>query len=167
MELIHYSAEPLGPLYSNTSQSEPDNYFQKPNGLWVSVEGVDGWREWCESEGFERARLTVANIIELKPDANLLHLTSAQELDEFTNDYGILGTLAKSHPGLFTSPTIDWDRVAQKYQGIIIAPYQWSRRFAENTSWYYGWDCASGCIWNVDAIQNISSSPVELKEICE
>lgn len=47
---------------------------------------------------------------------------------------------------------LDWLKVKQKYQGIIIAPYQWKCRMAQETKWYYGWDCASGCIWDLDCI---------------
>ena len=53
---------------------------------------------------------------------------------------------------------IDWAEVASKYDGIIISPYQWSLRLDMEMMWYYGWDCASGCIWNISAIK-------ELKEV--
>jgi hypothetical protein len=52
---------------------------------------------------------------------------------------------------------IDWYRVAEQYDGIIITPYIYERRLTEYTTWYYSWDCASGCIWNGKAIANITS----------
>ena len=42
---------------------------------------------------------------------------------------------------------IDWKKVASKYDGIEIVPYQPKARM--NLLWYYGWDIASGCIWNL------------------
>lgn len=42
---------------------------------------------------------------------------------------------------------IDWKAVAKEYDGIEIDPYQYERRFSEGFLWYYGWDCASGCVW--------------------
>jgi hypothetical protein len=50
---------------------------------------------------------------------------------------------------------IDWSKVAAKHQGIIIAPYCYARRLTYHTAWYYGWDCASGCIWDLKAIQSV------------
>ena len=41
------------------------------------------------------------------------------------------------------------------YQGIIIAPYLWTRRHHESTGWYYSWDCASGVIWDARAIAEL------------
>lgn len=67
-----------------------------------------------------------------------------EEIDSFTHRYGI--------PGFFGSPMINWPAVAIEYQGVIVAPYSWERR----NSWYYPWDCASGCIWDAAAIESIT-----------
>ena len=48
---------------------------------------------------------------------------------------------------------IDWHAVAQAYAGIEIAPYCWSLRFEYEFLWYYGWDCASGCVWELSAVR--------------
>lgn len=163
--LIHYSQEPLGKLYSTASQTTPRHYFEKPHGLWVSVKGEDGWKEWCESENFQWPKLRVENLIELKPGANILRLQSPEQMDEFTKQYGVVPTIFLDDPTIpMRSFAIDWPKVAGEYQGIIIAPYQWERRMAMFTSWYYGWDCASGCIWSVDAIQSVTSTVMETHE---
>ena len=48
---------------------------------------------------------------------------------------------------------LDFLKVMDEYDGIIIAPYQYSCRLMNSsTAWYYGWDCASGCIWNLGCI---------------
>jgi hypothetical protein len=47
---------------------------------------------------------------------------------------------------------INWPKVAQDYSGIEICPYQW--KFRLNYMWYYGWDVASGCIWNQNALNS-------------
>lgn len=49
---------------------------------------------------------------------------------------------------------IDWQAVASDHDGIIISPYNWPAR--HEMIWYYPWDCASGCIWNADAITSIT-----------
>ena len=61
----------------------------------------------------------------------------------------------------FRDRYIDWPAVATDYPGLIIAPYQWSCRMSEFTRWYYGWDCASGCIWNADAIARVTEEARE------
>ena len=75
-----------------------------------------------------------------------LWLRTVDDIDEFEADY--------------LEP--NWAPTAAQYAGVIIAPYQWERRLDGDASdWYYGWDCASGCIWNADAIASIAVlSPV-------
>jgi hypothetical protein len=68
----------------------------------------------------------------------LVRLDSAQALRAFTTEFGDL-------------TAINWAAVATKYVGIEIAPYQWSCR--TSLQWYYGWDVASGCVWDADAVQ--------------
>ena len=51
LKLHHYSAYPDLTL-------ENFHYIQsmiplKPSGIWVSVEGKDDWKQWCDDNGFE------------------------------------------------------------------------------------------------------------------
>ena len=50
---------------------------------------------------------------------------------------------------------MDWGYLATQYQGLIIAPYLWDLRLF-GPAWYYGWDCASGCIWDLTAVESFS-----------
>lgn len=95
--------------------------------------------------------LTHATEIVLSPTANILRLASGEDLDAFTEEYGFD---PYSMRGGFIHD-IRWPDIAAKYQGIIIAPYIWSRRMTNHTFWYYGWDCASGCIWEANAIEKL------------
>jgi hypothetical protein len=130
----------------------PDITFsRKPAGLWVSVDGEQDWKEWCESEKFSVDKLTIRHRVVLRDKAPILTLASAQEILEFQDTYGkpdILNELIQSK-----YMAIDWPRVATEYAGIIIAPYQWCLRM--DLMWYYSWDCASGCIWDISAIERI------------
>jgi hypothetical protein len=47
----------------------------------------------------------------------------------------------------------EWDALFEEYDGIEIAPYQWHFRLAPDFFWYYGWDCASGCVWRASKLQ--------------
>jgi len=77
------------------------------------------------------------------PDT-LLQITSLAALYKFTKDYG----QARVYPGFVDRSNINWSAVADRYSGIEISPYQWEARDGSETSWYYGWDVASGCIWD-------------------
>lgn len=46
-----------------------------------------------------------------------------------------------------------WEEISSQCDGIMIAPYQWDMRLHTLFFWYYGWDCSSGCIWNLDCIE--------------
>jgi len=143
--LVHFSDRPLVRAYS-VQQSSPSD---KPCGLWVSVEGgSDGWSDWCLIESFYLNCLMLAHAVQLRDDANILMVKSESELDSFTEAFIVDGMAW--HRG------INWGDVAARYSGIIISPYLWKRRLTDHTFWYYGWDCASGCIWDAGAIASIS-----------
>lgn len=141
--LFHYSAMPLSGPLANSTDALP--LGAKPRGLWLSVE--DAWKEWCEDAGFGIERLACVAEITLRPDAKILRLSSADDIDTITARHP-----ARLYPGDTTNHMLDWPAIGAEYDGIIIAPYQWSRRLSFETSWYYGWDCASGCIWYPRAV---------------
>ncbi|QGJ95232.1 hypothetical protein QDA11_gp12 [Microbacterium phage Jayden] len=154
MILTHWSPEPFVLDRERTyDQTEFGN--GKPRGLWLSDESDLGWKEWCESEEWGLGTLAHSTEFEPVEDHGLLIIPSAADLRQFTNIYrghpvfrGAGGTSLGSH-------WIDWERVAAKYTGIVITPYQWSARLDLDSMWYYGWDVASACIWNLDAIRQV------------
>lgn len=154
--LVHFSKTPLVSINSVQQESEP---ALKPRGLWVSVEGADdSWTQWCHAESFGIERLAVANVIHLAEDARILRLRGELDIDLFTDEFRV-----DEHRW----SGMNWQAVADKWSGIIIAPYVWGRRLSEHTLWYYGWDCASGCIWDADAIASIDVETPPLVEIDE
>lgn len=154
LHLRHYSYKPLGEI-GDREQGDPRTYG-KPRGLWLSVEGGgDGWREWCEAESFAGGWRHIYDV-ELAEGANVLHLRGPGDLDRFHHEWAVEdGVLVK-----WGRRCIDWRTVAEKYDGIIIAPYVWERRLdGEVSEWYYGWDCASACIWRARAIAAVTPAP--------
>lgn len=146
--LIHYSAAPLLSVHS----VDPSNHRRfKPIGLWVSVEGENDWPSWCAGESWGLDRLTHATEIICEPTARILRLSCAPHLDRFTEEY------ADEDKSLTRNriTAVRWEKLAEKYQGIIIAPYIWERRLDDYVQWYYSWDCASGCIWDATAIKEL------------
>lgn len=147
--LRHYAAAPVSVV---TSRQQIDRPNMKPRGFWLSVDSCEqNWPHWCEGERFGLDRLAVAHDVSLRPTARVLTLRSDVDLWCFTRDYR-----KEAYPNLRDYFGIQWDKVAERWQGIIITPYLWSMRLDQRTSWYYGWDCASGCIWDADAIESIA-----------
>lgn len=148
MKLFHYSKEPLEQIVSKhqyTNQREKHGWL-KPYGLWVSV-GIE-WSRWCKMEHFMLDHLRYCYQIFLKPDHNVLCLKTYTDIVDFNKKWrdpsrsyftGNLGSI------------INWGLLSGSYDGLIISPYDYRARF--DFLWYYGWDCASGCIWNKKSIE--------------
>lgn len=157
LELFHYSTKPLKILKS-TKQPEVSRLRGKPLGLWVSVASEYDWVWWCVAENFSTERLKIETRVVLNADAKILFLETPEALDEITLSHGIsYKSVIPTWPSSLDrdTPDLDWPRlVSEGYQGIVISPYQWSRRLDGISSrWYYGWDCSSGCIWDKRAIR--------------
>lgn len=118
----------------------------KPRGIWYDLNGE--WLDWCSTE---MPHYIKKNDFELKLDfKKMLLLRTEDAVRDFAACYQV-----QLNPDFSSLRNIDWPRVAQEYAGIEIAPYQYSLRFARDFLWYYGWDCASGCVWSADAIREI------------
>jgi hypothetical protein len=119
-------------------------------GLWYSV--GNSWFRFLLSDypGFIKT-----HIYRLEIDTtNLYKIQTEKELDEFTQVYGRAMFSFMAEDGLQRKDDgIDWELVARGYTGIEIAPYIYSRRCS--CKWYYGWDCASGVIWNSAAVKKL------------
>ena len=145
--LVHFSREPLNTIESRSQIRDP--LGMKPKGLWVSDESSYGWKEWCAENEFNTSRFAFAHQIHLKPDAKILRIDTVEKLQAFDREYAL-----PKFMDLNMMRGIDWARLAETHQGILISPYQWSCRM--DLLWYYGWDCASGCVWDADAIERIT-----------
>lgn len=165
-ELYHYSEKIIEKLenrelYAGIDREWYGDISQKPVGFWLSVEDYEddqNWKTWCEAEDFNLECLAYRYKIFLKDSAKILLLTSYDEIIEFTMKYKAEVSL-KSNQFLYPEEKpfvyqINWLAVKKLYDGIIIAPYVWGCRLDTCSCWYYGWDCASGCIWNVDVIES-------------
>lgn len=156
LRLMHYQAEPLTLDRSRVYTQHKRLQFTKPVGFWVSVQGDTDWPSWCRIEEFRVDTLAVAHEVRLRDSANIRTITSIAEIDafhhEFTapSEFDIRMGYDRSYWG------INWPAVVQQYDGVIITPYLWERRSGGGCDWYYTWDCASGCIWNLDAIESVT-----------
>ena len=78
--------------------------------------------------------------------SQILQITTLKEFEAFDRKYRTIDQ--------FGRVGIDWIRVAQKYSGINITPYQ-EEYGMKRDHWYNGWDCASQVIWDPIAIKEI------------
>ncbi len=124
----------------------------KPDGLWFSTETKDGWKSWVGDEDYRfPSRLGKYKYeVKLKTGAKVLYIANAKELDKFTAEF------QEPSGSSYLGRMIDWQKVAKKFDGIVIVPYIAERRMTPSSSWYYGWDVASGCVWRKRAIESIT-----------
>ncbi len=151
LELTHYSNKILTPDKLDDRPQKEKPHF-KPYGFWVSVKGEDDWYNWCKENEFRDIDSQYEHKVTLTDNDNILYLESALDICCFTERHRNIQGLG-IHERCWNP---DWKLVAAEYDGIIIAPYQWSCRMDSENHWYYPWDCASGCIWNMkNAVQSI------------
>lgn len=161
--LEHYTGEPLVFDRDRVYDQREPRGFGKPVGFWVSVAGEDDWPAWCRSEEFCVGNLANCSRITLAEDANILLVSSPGALDEFHREFSIedrnFPPLPERNAGdrdfNRRQRPVDWSLVIERWQGVVFAPYLWSMRF-DGPSFYYGLDCASGCIWDLDAIESVT-----------
>lgn len=143
MILAHYSGNPFTLDKDRKYSPDPKEPRFKPVGLWLSdcASGY-GWKDWCEEQNWGISRLVhktefvcdTSKWVVLKDERDILSFT-----DEYsTEEYRYLRV-------------IDWPEVMRQFSGIVITPYIWKCRL--KVPWYYGWDCASACVWDLSTVR--------------
>lgn len=148
MTLSHFSDNPVREI--RFSPQHPNSH--KPEGLWVSVDEEDDWLSCSAAmEGFDY-RDKLRHVVTLAEGHRVLSLDTLEKLYAFDRGYGY----QRKPLGTF----IDWERVAQDHDGIIISPYRRGECPENDLFWYNGWDCASGCLWHPRAVARIEVTPL-------
>ena len=133
---IHMSKSPM----TLNKKSYEQDIAMKPAGFWYGF--GKSWIQWTKSEMPEWSGKYIYEVI-IKT-GNVLKIDTYEKLLKFNEEFS-----SQSAPGV---SFIDWANVAKKYDGIEIVPYQTKARMNYNLLWYYGWDVASGCVWNLDTV---------------
>lgn len=134
---IHYTGKLIKKLNPFPPQDNKVYTARKPIGLWYATNNE--WKEFCNELGETNNSFTYKVII--PDDFKLLVIDTLDKLLEFNEKFGF------DERG-FGMIMIDWEKVSKEYDGIEISPYQYNKVNGLNFSWYYGWDVASGCLWN-------------------
>jgi hypothetical protein len=166
MTYYHWASDPV----KLRTKDYPQCGHPKPNGLWFDVNG--SWKRWCDAAQFRLENLRYRHTVTLLDTSRILFLRHARDVDAFTGEYGrnlaghirllqstedndafarrygrdLFGEIQRQF-----SNYIMWAEVAERYSGIIINPY--SRARSQTYLWYYGWNCAGGCIWDTSVIR--------------
>ena len=154
LRFIRYSCEPVTGLDTIGVDGSEDR-GSKPDGvMWFSVvgeDGSDGWKDHCEATGKKLQRYRTE--LFLHQDA-IRWVQTAAEIDALTNEYGYFRAAPELRLSERKYPTtaICWKRLADKYDGIVIAPWC-AERGQQEDLWYCTWDCASGCVWKKRAVR--------------
>lgn len=130
--------------------------FFKPKGLWYGIDRA--WFEWCESENYGGIGEFTYEL-ELNHQ-NIIVITDRHQLRSFFDAYK-----TEMHPDYFG---IDWGKVKQDYSGIEIQnyhDYRWDALPLNGNTWLYGWDCDSGCIWDLKAVKSYKRTVLHEKQI--
>ncbi len=140
---IHTSKYPIYEL-------KKERYYQKsgnkPYGFWYGF--GNEWIEWTEMAGPE---LKGEYVHKVDIDgSNILQIKDYSEIERFTKEYQSNHQII---PGVIFD--IDWSRIEFQYDGIEINPYIYQALMSNKFLWYYGWDVASGCIWNLSKVKII------------
>lgn len=123
--------------------------MMKPKGFWYSC--GSSWEDWVSREMPDRVH----------PYKYALDIDTSRMLiiDTHTKFQDFQHTYARSSSGrmsMLYPQHIDWHAVTQDYAGIEICPYMWKFRMDSVGNWYYGWDVASGVIWDTSIIRDIT-----------
>ena len=129
----------------------------KPNGLWYECQdgSSETWKEFCTiglSKGYQYD--STYNVV-LKDDGYyILHITDERHFEKFYEMYSVNHPADQDGSKGFDK-MIDWPKVAEHYAGIEICPYLSKKRHDDDSFWYYGWDVASGCVWDSSGIKEL------------
>ena len=127
----------------------------KPEGLWYECQDGSAmtWRDFCTtsmSSGYKYD--STYNVI--LNDYEILFIPDEYHFEKFYKMYSVNHPADPSGARGFDK-MIDWPKVASHYAGIEICPYLINKRNDEDSFWYYGWDVASGCVWNDTGIKEL------------
>ena len=144
MKLLHHASAEF--------QLEPRVYEQKidhkPMGFWIDAQAGDEltWKRYIDQ--YEDGLSTRATYkIGLDLNAKIRVLSNKMDMKAFTSEYGQFSPFDPEYCG-----DIDWKRVAEEYQGILIAPFISECEEDPEYTWYWTWTISSGCIWDLNAI---------------
>jgi len=148
-EYLHYTSEDIETLDLNRKyyQSPKNLASHSPNGLWLSITGVNDWIEYCLRNSLYIDNVKSEFQVFLKPDAKILILNNTASLVNMTKEYGYYGEDKEEL-------LIRWDKIIWTYQGIAL-PTLLFPKLPNMATWHKVWCCTSACIWDLQAVEKV------------
>jgi len=101
--------------------------YKNPQGIWISC-GLS-WQNYIGNSPNSWSLATY--IYEIEISDTVLHIKSLLELENFINQY------MKNNPKI--TDIIDWKRVKENYDGLIISPYLGNKIWGKNANKFGIW----------------------------
>jgi len=120
-KFIHVCLKPIDRKYldtvneDNTSWLQKDGIYHNPLGLWIGC--GDNWMKWIGKDiGYNQWTLSsyIYNII---INDTVLRISSVDEFKSFVHKY------KKPDNQITIGNIIDWNKLKQNYNGLVICPY--------------------------------------------
>lgn len=164
---LHLSTESLSLAKFKNFPQATDH---KPKGMWYGFN--NSWIDWCLSE---QPNWLCPYIYEVTlHESKVLRITNVEEFEQFEDTHHDIPEYRKEPARMqggcdllsledLMMPNgyrmrfhdyMNYGKVAQAgYGAMEITPYLWEKRL--ESMWYYGWDCASGCVWDIQAVADL------------
>jgi len=148
-EYIHYTGENIMTLDLNRAYTQIVKKWKiyTPNGLWLSIPGINDWEKYCLKNNYNLINLKYEFQVKLKPAAKILVLFNTALFEDFIKKYGYYG----GHNAV--ELLIRWEKIIINYQGIALPcrPPELPDMGVRNKFWF----CTSACIWDLQAVEKV------------
>lgn len=135
---VHYAPTEITKVETNSQFGQ----FFKPNGIYFSPK--EDWLNWTINEGISPNIYTHKYSIDPACSLNIFNL-SMDNIEKFCREY------RRPETCLTVSCPINWEKVAEKYDGIHI-PLEVVKSFANTRRWHYlvwsAYDVDTVIIWS-------------------
>lgn len=127
---------------------------RKPAGFWLTDESQENsWSAYLDVAGkgnrpYHRRDFEI-DLFDVRV------IRTEDQMCGFNLEYATVSVSRMNQTRICSQPLVDWPRVAQSYKGVIITPYQRTVMEQDAFRWYAGWDCASGCVWDLTCMRPV------------
>jgi hypothetical protein len=155
-EYIHYTGKNMDTLDLNRTytQTAQNLALHRPNGLWLSIAGINDWEKHCLESNYNIHNLKYEFQVKLKPYANILILYNNAVFEDFEKKYAYCPEGIETDSEDYTlTLSIRWQEIIKDFQGLALPNVL--PKLYDNHLWYDIWHCASACIWDLQAVDKI------------
>lgn len=148
-------------VYQHYGNNKFDNSQIKPiknrdvwgkpyGGFWASrVNSEKSWKEWCETEDFCTERLKKHFDFTLNDNAKILVIKTKCDLEKLRQKHQ--EWFVKPKWDFIDRPFLDFEKISKLYDALEVNAGSDRELYFD----FYGWDCDSICIFNLQIVNVI------------